>query len=125
LHFLLAHAVAFAALALTAHVAGLALLGRWRLAPSSGTGGGELDAAALALPLGLAALAQIGLVLGLAGWLRPAPALAALAATHALAWRGWRHLLRQLRGALRRARPPGGWPGAPCWRRSPWRPSRS
>ena len=105
MHFLLAHAVAFAALALTAYVAGLALLGRWRLAPSPGTVGGELDAAALALPLGLAALAQVGLVLGLAGWLRPAPALAALAATHALAWRGWRHLLRQLRGALRRARP--------------------
>ena len=101
----MAHGAALAALAVTAYVAGAALLGCCfgdaggaGGAPAGRAGGGPvgggLETAALALPLGLAAVAQLGLLLGLLGWLRPGPVLGAVAATHALAWRGWRRLLR-------------------------------
>ena len=89
--FLLLHALAFAALAVTAYVAGAALLLAWRLAPAAA--GDGLATAALALPLGFLAVAQAGLLLGLLGWLRPAPVAAALLLVHGLAWRGWRLLL--------------------------------
>lgn len=113
----MAHGAALAALAVTAYVAGAALLGRWfggaggvDGAPAGREGGssvcGRLETAALALPLGLAALAQLGLVLGLLGWLRPGPVLAVVAATHALAWRGWRLLLR---GGSAGGRAGGAW----------------
>jgi hypothetical protein len=97
--FLAAHALAFAALAVTAYVTGAALLLALRMAVA----GEGLETAALALPLGFLAVAQIGLALGLAGWLRPGPVAAAVLIVHALAWRGWRRLLRQARSALGRA----------------------
>jgi 4-amino-4-deoxy-L-arabinose transferase-like glycosyltransferase len=137
--FLLVHALAFAALAVTAYVAGSALLlaaglaprpgGRWtdlwrrsrQAAPaidgslrrSSGpVPGNAVEMAAMALPLGFLAVAQMGLFLGLLGWLRPAPAAAALVALHALAWRGWRLLASQARSAWRWARRAGRAGGA-------------
>jgi 4-amino-4-deoxy-L-arabinose transferase-like glycosyltransferase len=110
--FLLVHAFAFAALAVTAYVAGSALLLGARLAPRAGgfsvagvaAPGDGVERAAMALPLGFLAVGQVGLLLGLLGWLRPAPAAAALVAVHALAWRGWRLLAGQARSAWRRAR---------------------
>ncbi len=110
--FLLVHALAFAALAVTAYVAGSALLIAARLAARAGgpavlgmaVPGDGVEMAAMALPLGFLAVGQVGLLLGLLGWLRPAPAAAALVAVHALAWRGWRLLAGQARSVWRRAR---------------------
>jgi hypothetical protein len=82
---LLGFALALAILAVTAFVLGRVLIGK-RI--------GELDRPverwAIPTALGLAALAHLGLFLGLAGLLRPAPVLLAAAAVHLLGFRVWR-----------------------------------
>lgn len=66
--FFLEHAAAFLALALTACGAGWWVV-RWL--PEAG----RLERITLAASLGLVVLAQVGLLLGLLGWLRPGPVL--------------------------------------------------
>jgi hypothetical protein len=82
---LLGVAFALAVLAVTAFVLGRILLGKRT---------GELDRPverwAVPTALGLAGLAHLGLLLGLAGLLRPAPVLLAAAAVHLLGFRIWR-----------------------------------
>ncbi len=84
-----------AGLAATAYVAGRLLGRRLPLAPG-------IERAAVAVTLGLAALAQLGCLLGLAGWLTR-PALAgALAALHLAGFRAWGDLAADARAALPR-----------------------
>jgi 4-amino-4-deoxy-L-arabinose transferase-like glycosyltransferase len=82
--------------------------------------GGAVETAAVATSLGLVVAAQAGLLLGLAGLLKPGPILLALLGLHLTSLPGWRSLLRGL-GRLARglggqaggaAEPAGRW-----WRR--------
>ena len=58
--------------------------------------GAAVETAAMATSLGLVVVAQAGLVLGLAGLLKPVPILLALAGAHLASLQGWRRLLRGL-----------------------------
>jgi hypothetical protein len=82
-------------LAVTAYVLGRLL-----------TGGLDRPVERWAIPtaLGLAALSHLGLLLGLAGQLRPLPVLLAVAAIHLLGIPLWRRLPAAARGVLQRAR---------------------
>lgn len=59
--------------------------------------GGRLETAAVATPLGLVVVALAGLLLGLAGWLRPGPVLLVAAGIHLAGLPAWRALMRELR----------------------------
>jgi hypothetical protein len=59
---------------------------------------------AVSTSLGLALLAPAGLLLGLAGWLRPVPVLLAAAGFHLLSLPAWRELARDLAGLRRHPR---------------------
>jgi hypothetical protein len=98
---------AFALLAgFTVGVLGLAataaVLGR-RLIGTVGVGEG-IERWAISTTLGLALLAHLGLLLGLAGWLRPVPVLLAALVIHLLGLPVWRELARDLAGLRRHPR---------------------
>jgi hypothetical protein len=106
---LLRQLLAALGLTVTAYVAGRTLLG-WLgvVAAAAAAGDGDrrpraaaVETAAVATSLGLVVVAQAGLVLGLAGLLKPGPILLALAAIHLASLPGWRRLLRGL-GSLAR-----------------------
>ena len=83
--------------------------------------GGAVETAAVATSLGLVAVAQTGLLLGLAGLLKPVPILLALAGVHLASLPGWRRLLR---GLGRLARGLGGRVGAGAEPTGRWRRRR-
>jgi hypothetical protein len=96
-------------LTVTAYVAGRTLLG-WLGVVETAAGdrrprAAAVETGAMATSLGLVVVAQAGLVLGLAGLLKPGPILLALAGIHLAGLPGWRRLLRGLGGL---AQEPGG-----------------
>jgi hypothetical protein len=98
-------------LTVTAYVAGRTLLG-WLGVVETAAGdrrpwAAAVETGAVATSLGLAVVAQAGLVLGLAGLLKPGPILLAVAGIHLAGLSGWRRLLRGL-GRLGRLGSPGG-----------------
>jgi 4-amino-4-deoxy-L-arabinose transferase-like glycosyltransferase len=77
---------------------------------------GGLETASLSLALGLVALAQAGLLLGLAGLLRPGPVLLVAVAIHLAGLPAWRSLVRALRRlAGRSANRPEGVAAPAAW----------
>jgi len=69
--------------------------------------GGPMETAALAISLGLVVVAHAGLLLGLAGLLKPWPILLALLGIHLASLPAWRSVLRGVRG-VRGVRGPRG-----------------
>lgn len=106
---LLRQLLAVLGLTVTAYVAGRTLLG-WLGIVEAGAGGrrpraAAVETGAVATSLGLVVVAQAGLLLGLAGLLKPGPILLVVAGIHLASLPGWRSLLRGL-GSF--AREPGG-----------------
>jgi 4-amino-4-deoxy-L-arabinose transferase-like glycosyltransferase len=101
---LLRQLLAVLGLTVTAYVAGRTLLG-WLGIVEAGAGDRRARAAvetvAVATSLGLVVVAQAGLLLGLAGLLKPGPILLALLGIHLASVAGWRSLRRGLAGLAR------------------------
>ncbi|HEV3074378.1 MAG TPA: hypothetical protein VHB47_08180 [Thermoanaerobaculia bacterium] len=102
---LLRQLLAVLGLTVTAYVAGRTLLG-WLGVVEAEAGDRRSRAAAVetggvATSLGLVVVAQAGLLLGLAGLLKPGPILLALLAIHLASLPGWRSLRRGLAGLAR------------------------
>jgi 4-amino-4-deoxy-L-arabinose transferase-like glycosyltransferase len=99
---LLRQLLAVLGLTVTAYVAGRTLLG-WLGVVEAGDRRTRvaLETAAVATSLGLVVVAQAGLLLGLAGLLKPGPILLALLGIHLASLPGWRSLRRGL-GSLAR-----------------------
>jgi hypothetical protein len=101
---LLRQLLAVLGLTVTAYVAGRTLLG-WLGVVEAEAGDrrprAAVETAAVATSLGLVVVAQAGLLLGLAGLLKPGPILLALLGVHLASLPGWRSLLRGLVGLAR------------------------
>jgi 4-amino-4-deoxy-L-arabinose transferase-like glycosyltransferase len=101
---LLRQLLAVLGLTATAYVAGRTLLG-WLGVVEAEAGDrrarATMETAAVATALGLVVVAQAGLLLGLAGLLKPGPILLALLGIHLASLAGWRSLRRGLAGLAR------------------------
>ncbi len=94
---LLRQLLAVLGLTVTAYVAGRTLIG-WLGAVQAGDrrARADVETAAVATSLGLVVVAQAGLVLGLAGLLKPGPILLVVVGIHLAGLPGWRSLLHGL-----------------------------
>src|ERR1700688_3399715 len=103
---LLRQLLAVLGLTVTSAIAGRTLLG-WLGVVEAGAGAGgrraraAVETAAVAAALGLVVVAQAGLLLGLAGLLKPGPILLALLGVHLASLPGWRALRRGVAGLAR------------------------